>query len=128
MRKRWRWVAAALAGLAVVLAVGVVALWPESDRITLWNYQRLQGGMTRAEVEEILGPPGDFRTETKSPVYGPKWLKEPRTAEMWLTDDSVILVWFDASQRVKEKWGHSRGDSTPEPFRTIKRWWRRCFP
>jgi hypothetical protein len=50
-----------LAGLAV-LAVGVVVLWPRTDRITRENYDRIQPGMTRAEVEAILGPPGDYRT------------------------------------------------------------------
>src|SRR5262245_23034627 len=51
-----------LAGLAVVVAAGAVVLWPRADRITLENYDRIRDGMTRAEVEAILGPPGDQRT------------------------------------------------------------------
>jgi hypothetical protein len=52
----------ALAGLAVLVAVGAFVLWPRPDRITEENYQRIQEGMSRAEVEAILGPPGDHRT------------------------------------------------------------------
>ncbi len=50
-------------GLAVLLAAGALALRPRSDRITFDNFSRIQEGMSRAEVEAILGgPPGDYRT------------------------------------------------------------------
>jgi len=39
--------------IAVVLAVGVWRLWPQTA-ITLENYERINDGMTRAEVETIL--------------------------------------------------------------------------
>ena len=49
-----------LAGLAVVGAAGAFVLWPwPSSRITLENCNRIREGMSRAEVEAILGPPGD---------------------------------------------------------------------
>jgi predicted ribosomally synthesized peptide with SipW-like signal peptide len=53
----------ALAGL-VLLAVGTFALWSQSNqsRITRKTYDRLHEGMSRTEVETILGPPGDYRT------------------------------------------------------------------
>jgi hypothetical protein len=52
-----------LAGLAVVVAAGAVVLWPRlPSRITRENFDRLKKGMSRAEVEAILGPPGDCRT------------------------------------------------------------------
>jgi hypothetical protein len=44
------------AGLA---AVGVFVLWPRTERITRENYELIREGMGRAEVETILGPPGD---------------------------------------------------------------------
>jgi hypothetical protein len=79
----------ALAGLAVVVAVGVVVLWPPEDRITEANLERIKEGMTQAEVEAILGPPGDYRTghgETGIPVlvqrqhgdYGLEARSDPR--------------------------------------------------
>jgi hypothetical protein len=54
----------ALAGLAVVVAAGVVVLWPRTapERITRENYDRIRNGMSRAEVEAILGPPRDYST------------------------------------------------------------------
>jgi hypothetical protein len=61
---RRRTLLVALAGLAVVVAAGTVALWPraEPNRITQENCDRIKEGMSRAEVEAILGPPGDYRT------------------------------------------------------------------
>jgi hypothetical protein len=52
----------ALAGLTVV-AAGVAVVWPRPpSRITRENFDRIPTGMSRAEVEAILGPPGDYRT------------------------------------------------------------------
>ena len=52
-----------LAGLAVVVAAGVVVVWSRKDLITRDRYDRIQAGMTRTKVEAILGgPPGDYRT------------------------------------------------------------------
>jgi hypothetical protein len=60
-RRRLRWLLA-LAGLAVLVA-GVVVLWPRPERITPEKVDRIHEGMSRAEVEAILGgPPGDYRT------------------------------------------------------------------
>jgi hypothetical protein len=59
---RRRTLLVALAGLAVVVAAGAVALWSRADRVTRANYERIQIGMTRADVEAILGPPGDYRS------------------------------------------------------------------
>jgi hypothetical protein len=65
-----------LAGLAVVVAAGMVALWPKPSsliRVTEENLSRVRPGMTRAEVEAILGPPGDYRTHPTDsfPPRGP---------------------------------------------------------
>jgi hypothetical protein len=60
---RRRTLLVALAGLPVVVAAGAVVLWPRTpSRITLENCNRIREGMSRAEVEAILGPPGDYRT------------------------------------------------------------------
>jgi hypothetical protein len=68
MRRRTLFVV--LAGLAVVIAAGAVvlwttgeiALWPRADRITRGDFDRISAGMSRAQVEAILGPPGDYTT------------------------------------------------------------------
>jgi hypothetical protein len=48
------------AGRAVLLAAGAFVLWPRPERITRENFKRIREGMTQAEVEAILGPPGDY--------------------------------------------------------------------
>jgi hypothetical protein len=49
-------------GLVVLVAVAAFVAWPRPQRITRENFDRIQDGMSRAEVEAILGPPGDYRT------------------------------------------------------------------
>ena len=54
-----------LAGLAMIVAGGALVLWPPTDpasRITQENFERIKEGMSRAEVEAILGPAGDYST------------------------------------------------------------------
>jgi hypothetical protein len=51
-----------LAGLAAMLAVGTVVLWPRSERISPDNFARIRDGMTLEEAKAILGEPGDFTT------------------------------------------------------------------
>ena len=41
-----------VAGLAVVVAAGVVVLWPRADRVTRENFRRIETGMSRADVAE----------------------------------------------------------------------------
>jgi hypothetical protein len=84
----------ALAALAVV-AAGVVVLWPQpqpSSRITRENFDRIKVGMSRTEVEAILGPPGDYRTrlgETDgtdvigSPPWQPDWVDYGPAIATW---------------------------------------------
>jgi hypothetical protein len=57
---RRRTLLVALAGLAVVVAAGTVVLWPREDRLNEANFARITPGMSRAEVEAILGPAGDY--------------------------------------------------------------------
>lgn len=60
---------------AVVLAlvaVGAITR-PPADRVTKENYDRIRGDTGLAEVESLLGPPGDYRTgpgETEPPMRG----------------------------------------------------------
>ena len=86
-----------LAGLTVVVAAGAVVLWPRTpSRITLENCNRIREGMSRAEVEAILGPPGDYRT-------GPGETGHGSTENMFWTPDRSLDVargmdWSNFSQ------------------------------
>jgi SmpA / OmlA family len=53
-----------LAALAVLVVAGAFELWASwrPNPITQENYARIQEGMSRAEVEAILGPPADYTT------------------------------------------------------------------
>jgi hypothetical protein len=75
-----------LAGLAVVGAAGVVLLRLQEDRVTRANYDRIQIGMSRADVEAILGPPGDYSTTQMAYL-----LEDPWPVESWPSDDRVVV-------------------------------------
>jgi hypothetical protein len=107
-RRRLRWMLT-LAGLAVVVAVGVVVLWPRADLVTLENFQRLRCGMTEAEVEAILGPSGDHTSgDTEPDLEHQKWqyLTPPESygrqeaLKGWIADRACIGVGFDSAGNV----------------------------
>ena len=92
--------------LAVVVAVGVVVLWPRPERITQENYDRIRVGMSRAEVYAVLGPPGDYSTgdAKASDLPGPPMLTEDLrqaiSLEEWFGDRAAIGVYFDGAGNV----------------------------
>src|SRR5262249_12806073 len=47
---------------AVLLAGVALVAWPRPGRITRVAFDRIRPGMSRAEVEALLGSPGDYRT------------------------------------------------------------------
>jgi hypothetical protein len=140
-RRKLRWVA----GLAVLLAVGALVLWPRAERITAAIFHRIQAGMSLAEVEAILGPPGDHSTvpedygsltkftkytQDSDTVVEESW-GSGRTAEEWEFDRARVWVLFDASGKV------AGAQITPvrriecDPIDSLlwraKRQWRRWF-
>jgi hypothetical protein len=154
MRRRTLFVA--LAGLAVVLAVGVVVLWPsQPNRITQENCDRIKEGMSRAEVEAILGPPGDYRTgpgetghgstgnmfwtpeQIPDVARGTDWSKVSQSPDasglwaMWFSDSAMVMIGIDDSGTVvfKRVWPRR---TTQGPLANLlwrlKRQWHRWFP
>jgi hypothetical protein len=136
----------ALAGLAVVVAAGVVVLWPRPEpasRITVENFRRIREGMTRAEVEAILGMPQAISDGSKALAsrgynpHGSEWRiaqssrdKASESVCDWYEDDHGIRVTFGASLRATSgEW------FPPAPQDPIERllWrvelqWHRWFP
>ncbi len=100
-RRKLRWL---LVGLAVLVSAGVVAMRTEPpSRITPENFARIRAGMTRVEVEAILGPPGDYLTgpidldfSTPWPTWNPS-----STRVNWIAERGSGVVAFDASGRVE---------------------------
>jgi len=104
-------------GIVIVMALTAGVLWlvlpprqahPVSDE----NYCRINLGMTRAEVEDILcGPPrvigkkprwGTFAPIKYEGKFGPHGCTLPEKAE-WISDRGRIIVSYDTSGRVQSK-------------------------
>ena len=106
-----------LAGLAVLVAAGAVVLWPEPpSRITRENFDRVREGMTQAEVEAILGPPGDYRTRLGDTKFHEGWLTDldeyDPTIATWrrpISGGSVIADWVGDTIRVQVYADDTRG-------------------
>jgi hypothetical protein len=130
----------ALAGLAVVIAAGVVVLWQgqEPNRITWDNYERIVSDMTPADVEGILGPPGDYRTGPTEECGAAEsaWLRAthesavPTTyGEYWHCDSATILVLIDADGLITKHHWPCRLKGPFDMFLwRAKRQWHRWFP
>jgi hypothetical protein len=137
----------ALAGMAVVVAAGIVVLWPGApSRITHENFAILKNGMSQKEVETILGPPGDY---TMSPLgnMGDVELREDESGEQlqllgendpgikvhhWVADTGIIEVCFDREGRSFSE-RYAPIDRSRQSFLEIllwraKRQWHRWFP
>ena len=130
---RRRTLLVALAGLAVVVAAGAVVLWPRS-RITQDDSDRIKIGMTRAEVQAILGPPGDHRTNAPPPRgrSGGSTRPSGTGGDRWVGDEGTLQVLFNSDDRVRGcSWFQSageRGDGFIQVLRWVKRQWHRWFP
>jgi hypothetical protein len=136
--RKLRWM---LAGLSLaLLAVGAVAMWPQPDRITRENCDRITKGMTKMEVQAILGQPGDHRHYDSHYIL---WsIEEVNVArgliqfdghmECWENDDQACWLKFDGTGRVigkfvtdVQKVDHGQLGNL---FWRVKRQWRHWFP
>src|SRR5271155_206271 len=101
MRKiRWLLLGLLLACIAGVVLV-VLALLPPPPGVTKENFDRIENGMTRAEVEAIFGDETGLRK-------GP--------AAMWESDDTddIAVVGFDDDGHVRAKnWVGLPDERTP---------------
>lgn len=110
--------------------------FPRSGRINRAGFERIEEGMTRQEVEEILGSaPGDF-TVVKNPMAPlVTWLRPldaknwPWERQQWLSDAGEIEVTFDCEGKVIHKYFD---DMQSQPNRTalevIERFRSRIIP
>ena len=102
MRKRLLLAAGTMAGL---VGVGLVVLtmfpWPG---VTKANFDRIEDGMSRAEVERLLGGKGESLT---------------RATCWWAADDGSSIVIFFTNDVLRSKhWGPSQEDIPDK----IRRW------
>jgi outer membrane protein assembly factor BamE (lipoprotein component of BamABCDE complex) len=90
-----------LAVAAIITAVVFYSTSPRRPTASQADCDRVQVGMTRAQVEHVLGgPPGDYRTRDSFTrnvgLYYVFW-------DEWKGDGGMILVEFDGNGRVCDK-------------------------
>jgi hypothetical protein len=109
-----------LAGLAVVAAAGMVAVvvtWPpfqpvrpplNPGGVTPEDFQRIEKGMSRREVETILGgPPGNYATVgvkerlrgSRQAISKDRWIGNRAAIDVWFSGDRVVLMHMNETYR-----------------------------
>ena len=112
-KRKLKWLGTATATL-VLGAATAWFLWPAGQPISAETYERLRPGMTRTEVEDLLGGPGRTRQDfscwlnNRSPTTGcgTDLLNEHRNQpgiEYWYQDGGIIILQFDADDRVADQ-------------------------
>jgi hypothetical protein len=118
--------------IALGLVLAAVAAWyllAPVPRISSYYSRKIQPGMTRAQVETILGgPPGDYRTApfrlpddqiiAQVPA-GERWLP---AGEQWQGDRFSVYVTFDAQGRVDKVTGFMPGPMPGSWYRALQEW------
>ncbi len=104
------------------------------SRVTRANYGLIVQGMSRAEVDNVLGgPPGVHSTR---PVWTPRSIMLDRppggTRFQWIGDEADVCVSFDSTGHVVDKDiydipSQDRGSLANIVWRIEQRW-RRLFP
>ena len=95
--------------LAIALTFGIFTILPPRPSVTKANFDRIENGMTKAEVEEVFGEKGQ-------PSYGAPQVGE---AMFWTARDgsNAIVEFVDECVAIKQ-WA----DSKETIFDKIRRW------
>jgi hypothetical protein len=114
-------------GLGIALAAWVVVcclLMPPAERISTHSSRRIEPGMTRGQVEAILGgPAGDYRTSPPRPPD--EALRAPLPlppGERWQGDRHSVYVTFDARDRVATVTRFYPGPMRPSWYLGLQEW------
>jgi hypothetical protein len=93
MRKHLWWLVPFTATLLTFGAL-VPLLVPRSCRVTRAAFERIEEGMTLAEVEKVLGgPPDDYRTRPQQALM----INHLFDAKVWKGDELTLWVNFERS-------------------------------
>lgn len=86
-----------LLAIGLVLVLAAIRLrWTPTDHVTKENHERLRYGMSPAEVEAILGPPGNYAT---GPVDVPGFQGGGGGFyDVWAGDTLVIYIHYEDSR------------------------------
>ncbi len=129
-----------VAGLVVLAGVGACGFGLRPDPITRENFGRIARGMSRAQVEAILGTAGDYRGgPTVTTQFCAGWDADkllvggtPDVDVVWLSDSALVYVVFLPGDGVvwKQYEPCRRVEQTPLDILLwrAKRLWHGWFP
>jgi hypothetical protein len=82
--------------LAVLVIIGVLAMLPARPGVTKGNFDRIENGMTLAEVDKIFGKPGSFGNDlpTRTSALS-SWRSE---------NDELACIFFDHGIVYDKEW------------------------
>jgi hypothetical protein len=105
----------ALAIAVLAMTVCAVAFVRPGGSITVDQYQKIEVGMSRKQIEEILGGPANGSGATW--VSTISWNGTPAAIPAeWSGPDIIIWVWFDGQDKVETSDCHARcGGSAKTP-------------
>jgi hypothetical protein len=108
--KRLLLIAALLLIVAAVI-LGVLSLLPPDPGVTKANFDRIEKGMTQAEVQEMFGGKGIFLERSDPPYYC--WQADDGSwANILFSDDCVTdKLWRDSGETFLDtirRWLHLR--------------------
>ena len=88
----------------VAVTLGVLAMLPPSPGVTKANFDRIEIGMTRAEVEEIFGRKGVDNRERDRAVWFSGANDVVTDTVVWFKEDCVVgKVWHDSNETITDK-------------------------
>ena len=106
----------ALVGFVVIAFVVWAVL--SGPGVSEANYSRIKEGMSREEVEAILGDPSAGRAEWRKIIIWPRpELPLDGTETRWRESDRIIIIQFDKNEIVIHKSMHGEPESFGERIR-----------
>ena len=121
--------AAVAVAVAVALAVRTPVMWPHW-RVVPDDADRIKTGMTRTEVESVLGLPETTRLTPRGLIRG----EDPRVkwySGEWEGANGTLMIELDVYARVESSsWRPDGGrkSALEQLTRRAKRRWRQWFP
>jgi hypothetical protein len=144
---RRRRLLATIAGLAFLLALGAIVLWPSrsrTERISRANFDSIGRDMSPEQVAEILGPPNFSERELNKVAYSElsaridlNWrlaetramdslfpgLDYPGEYQHWNSKEGIISVKFSDGKAARKVWLQRSGAVRQMMFRFVE-WFR----
>jgi hypothetical protein len=93
--------------LTIVVMLGILAMLPARPGVTKANFDRIQVGMTKAEVEQIFDGEAGKQLLTTA-VAGLPDMPVEKKAYWWGDEErSVAVVIFENDVVIRKEWGES---------------------